>query len=265
MAFKKVQFIPRSNEPRIIIFDFETMPEWVQVLKYFTGLSQYPGKTLKAQINTIICCGWKVFGEYQTHCLNVWDYSKDINDDKKLCQEIYKVLSTADAVVTHNGKRFDWKFLQTRLIKHGLKPMSKTPHIDTCQLARSNLFAINNRLQTLSELIGKKGKMATGGWKLWEDVYNDVGDSRAKMTKYCKWDVKATEEVFKPLRPFANNIPNYNKWTDLEGDVCPKCGGTKIIKWGWRHTQMKVYQRYKCNNCGSDFRTDIRDNNARSI
>jgi len=48
------------------------------------------------------------------------------------CQEIYKVLSEADAVVTHNGKRFDWKFLQTRLIKHKLKPMSKTPHIDTC-------------------------------------------------------------------------------------------------------------------------------------
>jgi len=107
--------------------------------------------------------------------------------------------------------------------------------------------------------------MQTGGWRLWEDTYNNVGNARAKMTKYCKWDVNATEEVFTPLRPFANNIPNYNHFTDLDREVCPNCGGTKTTKWGFAMTKMKVYQRYKCTNCGSDFRTDIRDNNPRSV
>jgi len=129
-------------KPKIIIFDLETMPNLKEALKVWPQLSQYPGKTLRASITSIICAGWKYHNEKKTHCINAWDFKNwktNVNDDMEVCKAIREVLEDADAVVTHNGTRFDWKYLQTRLLINGLKPLPKIPHIDTCTIASRNL------------------------------------------------------------------------------------------------------------------------------
>jgi DNA polymerase elongation subunit (family B) len=131
------------SEPRIVLWDLETLPNLKEVMKIFPSLSNYPGLTMKASINSIICFGYKIYGEKKTHCINAWDFpewNKNVNDDKKLCQEAYSILSAADAIVTHNGRRFDWKFFQTRLLLHGMKPLSNIMHIDTGAASKSNLL-----------------------------------------------------------------------------------------------------------------------------
>jgi uncharacterized protein YprB with RNaseH-like and TPR domain len=109
-----------------------------------------------------------VFGDSRTHCTTAWDFksvwARNINDDEAVVRRAYEVLSQADAVVTHNGKRFDWRFLQTRILHHGLKPLPKIPHIDTCQVAKSNLYAFNNRLNTIAKLLSAGQKLENGGW-----------------------------------------------------------------------------------------------------
>ena len=104
-------------DPRIVLFDLETLPNLTEVMKVLPSLSDYPGRTLKAQLNSVICAGWKVFGESKVHCINAWDFStwnKSVNDDKQIVSAIRDVLAEADAVVTHNGKKFDWKSRQER-------------------------------------------------------------------------------------------------------------------------------------------------------
>ena len=81
------------------------------------------------------------------------------------------ILKDADAIVTFNGKKFDWKFLQTRLLKHGHKLMTKIVHIDLYQECRSNLFLYRNNLNTISQVVNGKEKMKHSGWDLWVDVH----------------------------------------------------------------------------------------------
>lgn len=242
-----------TREPRIILFDLESLPNLNEILKIFPQISNYPGLSLKAQINSIICFGYKIFGEQTTHCLSAWDYEgwlTDVNDDKELVTAAYNILKDADCVITHNGRRFDWKFIQTRIIKHGLPPLPKIMHIDTCQEAKRNLFLFNNRLNNLSHFLGGLSKLENGGWDLWVKVHGRDEASMKLMVDYCKQDVDVLEGVFRKLRPFST-MPNQNLFGVLPVAQCPNCGSTRLEKHGFRTTKTKVFQRYLCNDCGT--------------
>lgn len=255
----------KKTSPRIILFDLETLPNLPEALKVWTQLDNFPGRTMRATITTIICAGWKELGKKHTHCINAWDYKewkKDVNDDKKLVQEIYNVLKEADVVVTQNGKRFDWKYLQTRLMFHGLDPLGKIHHIDTVVLARSNLFNFSNSLGNLGELLVNERKMKHSGWKLWVDVHGRCKKAMNKMEAYCKQDVKLLEKVFIKLRPFVNNMPCF----DTKGiKSCPTCNSQRLHSNGVRRTKTQIYRRYQCIDCGTWSRTDLKDNNPRTF
>lgn len=259
---------PLVMEPRIIFFDLEILADMREVRKVWFGIGNYPGLTLKASINSIICAGYKIYGEDKVHCINAWDWKtkwkKDVNDDEAVTKAIYEILKDADAVVTHNGKRFDWKFLQTRLLKWKLPILDKIKHIDTCQVAKQHLFLFNNKLSTLAEFLTTEEKMDSGGAPLWCKVADRIPKAQKKMSDYCKQDVIALEEVFKRLKPFISNIPNYNQFTEGLRNLCPKCGSTRIQRRGYRYSGTKSYARYCCFDCGSYLRTDGADKNPRS-
>jgi DNA polymerase elongation subunit (family B) len=249
------------SEPRIVFLDIETLPNQREVMKHFTRLGDYPGLTLKASINSIICCGYKVLGEKKIHCINAWDYKewrKDVNDDSKVVKEIYEILKDADCIITHNGKRFDWKFIQTRLLYHGLPPLSKVRHIDTCAEAKRCLFMFNNRLGTISKFLTGKSKLENGGWDLWCDVMDRKPKALLLMERYCKQDVEVLEGVFKKLRPFITQLPNYNHFTLSKRPLCPTCGSTRLFGHGHRMSASgKNYFRQLCNDCGSICQTQV--------
>ena len=233
-----------------------------EAIKYWTQLSSFPGKTLKANVSTIICCGWKELHSKQTHCINAWDFKstwkKDKNDDYKICKAIYEVLKDADAVITQNGKRFDWKFLQTRLMYHKLPPLPPIKHIDTKVLAKSNLYLVSNSLNTLGDFLVEDKKLENGGWELWVKVSNDVASAKKLMERYCKQDVKLLEKVFLRLLPFVKNMPNMNlfrsdKQMREDIEVCPICGSEDFVYNGYRYTNMGAFQKGFCKSCKSPF------------
>lgn len=245
------------SEPRIILLDLETLPIEKMLFKHIQQLSNYPGITLKSTLNSIINCGWKVYGENKTHCINAWDFKswvKDVNDDREICDAIKEVLSDADAIVTYNGKRFDWKVLQTRFLFNDIVPLHKIPHIDCCNIAKGNLYAINNRLNTIAELTTGEQKQKHDGWEMWEKVRDRDPKAMRDMERYCKRDVDVLEGVFKKLMPIITQIPNFNyfKRRDISGDkdMCPRCGSTRQIKNGTRITRSGPQQRFRCNDCG---------------
>lgn len=258
-----------SREPRIVFFDLETMPNLKEVLKVIPGLSAYPGLTLKAQINSIICFGYKVLGEDKVKVINAWDdkraWLKNVNNDLSVCERAYEILANADAIVSHNGRSFDWKFLQTRLMLNGLKPLHKITHIDTKALAKSNLYLLNNKLQTVGEQLIGEGKKKNGGWDLWVKVWHRDRAACKLMSEYCAQDVALLEKVFKKFRPFIKNIPNYNLFREGEKIVCPSCASTRMWGHGMQVTKTMVYKRFKCQDCGSMARVDSKEEKPRSV
>lgn len=255
------------REPKIILLDIETLPDLQAALKHWCRLSDFPGKTLKASITSIICIGWKVYGEDKTHCLNAWDYpewSQDVNQDKPLLQDFLRVIEDADAIVTHNGKKFDYKHIQTRLMKHKLPPMPKLMHIDTCQVAKSNLYLINNKLNTVAHFLTKEEKLQNGGWDLWVDTYHRKRKAMRLMTQYCKQDVIALEAVFKELKSFVT-LPNHNLYTQGDQKLCPNCGSTRLKSHGLKHTKTNTYRRLRCRDCQTFSRTDLAGRMPRTV
>jgi len=235
---------------RVILFDIETLPILSEALKVWPQLSNYPGQTLKAQICSVINVGWKVLDEKKTECVNAWDlkgWKKSVNDDKELCKIVYDVLKDADVVITHNGRRFDWRFIQTRLLIHGLPILPKIIHKDTCQEAKKSLFAFNNRLNTLADCFSIRKKVEHEGWDLWVKVHGRDPKAMALMTKYCKGDVLVLEDLFKVMRPLITGMPNQNQFT--EDACCPKCGSEKLHARGFAATKDKILRRMQCMDC----------------
>lgn len=251
------------SEPRVVLFDLETLPNPREAIKVWPSLSNYPGLTLKAQVSTIICFGWKVLGKSEpVRCINAWDFpswKKDVNDDRALVEEAREVLDGADAVVTHNGKKFDWKFFQTRLAKHGLTPLDpKLPHYDTKQISSRHLYLSSNSLGNIGEYLLADRKMDHEGWSLWVKVFERDAKAMKTMSNYCKQDVLLLEKAYLKLRPYIRTV-NHNLFNPFKEKVCPSCGSSRIQKHGKRRTQTKVYQRYHCPDCGATCSSDVRD------
>lgn len=250
-------------DPRIILFDLEILPDLASVLKHWCQLEYTKSGTLKASVTSIICAGWKVFGRDEpVNCVSAWDFpewERDVNDDRLVCAQIANVLRNADCVITHNGKRFDWKYLQTRLLKHKLDPLPKIHHVDTCVEMKRELFIFNNKLQTASEFFSVRKKLDHEGWGLWCKVHARDKKATEQMTAYCKQDVVALEDVFREIRPIVKGLPNHNLFSPYKEKVCPKCGGTRLHSEGKRYTHTRVYNRYVCKDCRSWFRTDLGD------
>ena len=235
----------------------------------FPSLSDYPGRTLKATINSVICFGFRVYGSRQTQVINAWDFPKrwrkDVNDDYELIKFAHSILKGADAIVTYNGKKFDQRVLNTRFFVHGLPPIPHVTHIDLCQVAKRRLLSYSNSLKTIAPLISGQNKLEHEGWPLWVKVSQRDPKAMAKMTKYCAQDVSVLEPIFKKFLPFITDVPNYNLFGAYGGAVCPSCGSTRIRSNGWRITKTRKYRRMVCRDCGSASRLDTNGKDPRSL
>jgi len=257
----------QKKKPRIIVWDLET-------------------GNFNANLSSIICFGWKVLGSRgQPHCKNTWDYKGwrknlfGIYDDKKLVEYIYSILVDADGIVTHYGKGFDLRFLNSRLVYHGLPPLPPMMHIDTWATARYKLKLHSNRLDAVAGFFGldqktsivkeaqDRGLHIEHKWHLW--VLTSQWNKKALklMSDYCKQDVAVLEQVYFKILPLMGESVNYNmfKKPGVKQHVCPKCGSPQVHKRGIYRTKVNSFQRYQCQECGSWFRTASKDKKPRGL
>lgn len=247
-----------SKKFKVLFWDLETLPDIREVAKRLPSIGMWPGRTFKSDINSIISFGYKFLGDKQARCINVWDITKNFNkkrnDDRDFVRAISKVIQEADVIVTHNGKKFDLKMLNSRLAKHGLPPVPKIIHVDTKEVAKNKLSLYSNSLDELAKFLSCTPKMKfLDKWDLWVSIMFDAPGAkldRAKrlMDKYCKQDVDTLNEVFDKLLPHITVLPNQNEG---EGVLCPRCGGDHLQSRGTvpKKDGTRV-RRFHCQDCG---------------
>jgi len=248
----KKQAQPAINSPKILIWDVETAP----TTAYVWGIwQQNVGLNQIVRDGFLMAWAAKWYGEPESKVMYADQRNaKNIEDDKAILVKLWKLLDEADIVVTQNGKSFDQKVVNTRFLLNGIAPPSSYRHIDTKEIAKKNFRFISNKLEYLSKNLNKKyQKLAHhefAGFELWSECLNGNVKAWKEMEKYNRYDVLATEELYTILRPYITDI-NINVYHNGNENVC-QCGSTDFVRNGYRYTNAGKYQRYRCNDCGSE-------------
>jgi hypothetical protein len=242
----------KQSGPRILILDIETFP----LLSYHWGLWQQNislGQIAKDWTIASWAARWeddapgKVMYKDQRN-------AKDVSNDKKLCEGIWKLLDEADVVITQNGKAFDHKKLNARFLFHGMKPPSTFKIIDTKLIAKKHFAFTSNKLEYMTNTFNKKyKKQKSGGFELWLRCMNGELAAWKQMEKYNIYDVLSLEELYKKLVPWESKI-DFNVYHDDERIRCT-CGSTSFTKNGYAYLASGKYVRYQCKVCGREVRS----------
>lgn len=189
-------------------------------------------------------------------------------NDRRLVKKIGKLIDEADAIVAHNGRDFDLRVVQGRMLHYDFDPPSSYKTIDTRLIAKKHFRFPSYKLEYLTERFNKKYKKLKHekypGFELWkETVLLNNPKAWVEMEKYNKYDVLATEELyFERLIKWDNNINFFSYQSDQSLCVC---GSNHWKKRGFQRTTTGTYQRYKCLSCGREFRSSKSLNRARYV
>lgn len=190
----------------------------------------------------IICAAWKWDGENETHAM-----SGNGDDDSEVVKELAALIEEADELVYHNGRKFDFKKLQTRALYHGLPPIPKPREVDTLLQARKHFGFTSNRLDYIAKYLGVGGKMSTTSG-LWLRALDGDEEAIDEMLDYNIIDVEILQDVFHKMQPYID--VGYNRNHELHDRVCASCGSKDIISRGHSYTAAGKYRRIQCKSCG---------------
>ena len=237
------------SNPKILLFDIETAPS----TSYIWGLWQEV-KSTDFIISDwyVMCWSAKWLGEKDMMSSSLpefQEYKTDREYDKGILVKLHKLLDEADIVIAHNGKKFDCKKINTRFIRHGLRPPSPFRVVDTLTIAKKEFAFTSNRLDSLGQFLDVGRKVKTGGFELWKKCM--AGDKKAwdRMVRYCRGDVRLLERVYKKMLPYSTNHPKLDVFTS--GVKCMNCQSKNVHYRGYAATNSHKYRRFQCQKCGA--------------
>ena len=231
---------------KILYIDIETSPN--KAVVWSTG-KQFVGHTQIFEERQIICISWKWSGSDKIHNIH-WGFNKQC--DKKIVEKIIPVLNKADLIIGQNHKRFDIKWINTRIAYHELTPINvKTLTLeDTMLLARAAFYLNSNSMAYMSKFFKIEQKMDGGGWDRVKRIVLDKDkDALLEHIDYCNGDIKTTEELFERIKPYVDLTKSIAVIDNGSRDDCPSCGSSDRIKQGFYYTKIGKYPKFKCKGC----------------
>lgn len=207
---------------------------------------------LNADWGYVVCAGIKEIGTKKpTKIFKITDYSrykKDPTDDSFVLQDLYAWLTAADIWVTWYGKRFDVKYVQSRLLKHKMNPLPPTPHIDGWETARYKMKLSSNRLASVTSFLGLQDKTLVKSG-VWARAQAGHKPSLNYIYHHCKVDCEVLGQVYDRIKTLITTHPNVNI---ISGEgLCPVCGSSKVQKRGYSIAGVSRSKRYHCQECGA--------------
>jgi hypothetical protein len=243
----------KVQQPRILVIDIETAPLELYGWKLFD--ENFSLEQLKTDW-TILSFAAKWLGKKKVIYMDTGGRGVNrVRDDYKLMKPLWHLLDEADIVIAQNGKKFDCRKINARLIAHGFPPPSPYRVVDTMLVARKYFAFTSQKLKYTSGVLAKHSAKDEHeefpNFKLWAEVLKDNPKAWRAMKRYNKQDILATEEVYLAMRAWDQGHPNIGTFSAIEEHLCPHCGSDNVIgRNGWREVKNQgVYKRYQCNDC----------------
>lgn len=237
------------TSPKILIWDIETGYNIVNIFDLLIQ-GKYIPYTQISQERYIICASFKELGKDKITSLSIADYPEFVDDpsnDRRLVRDMLEVLKGADAIVAHNGDRFDSKRLNTRAVYWGFDPLPNIITIDTLKIAKNHFNFNSNRLDYLGKFLRVGEKIKVDMLPLWTGALEGSKAAIREIVKYNRQDVILLEKVYQKLAPYAP--ARLNRALFSEDMVCPLCGSENHQKRGFTYSRTGKYQRFQCSDC----------------
>jgi len=254
MAVKKLKM---KTGPRVLLIDIETKP----ILAYVWALfDQNVSLNQIANDWSILSFSAKWLDDPPSKIMyKDVSRAKNIDDDKAVLAAIWKLLDEADVVISQNGKSFDHKKINARLILNGFTPPSSFKHIDTLLLAKKHFGFTSNKLAYMTDKLCTKYKKLEhkefAGFEMWSACMAGNPKAWRMMKKYNMYDVLSLEELYHKLIPWDSAV-DFNLYHEGDTHTC-KCGSHEFEKRGWHYTATGRFQRFRCFDCGAWSRSRV--------
>ena len=244
-AYKAINPIRMTeSSPRVAVLDIETLP----MIVFSWGLFDQ-NISVDQVIEDSCILSWA--GKY----LNAATIKSDVmtpdearrRDTERITKSIWKFLHDADVVIGHNYAGFDFKYINTMFLKHGLPPL-RYLIIDTFLVAKQSFRFASNKMKYINDRLGIRNKIDNDGFPLWKACSDGDNHALKVMLEYNEGDIGATEELFYKLRPYVRgfNVALYN---EMETEQCPVCGSERVKFEGYYYTPAGMYESVRCENC----------------
>lgn len=232
-------------KPNVLLLDIETAP----LTAYVWGLfDQNVSIDQIVEHGHILCVSWKWLGSSKV------EYVKVVGNEAAGLKKVHDALDLADYVIHYNGTKFDIPTLHREFLLNELHPPSPVREIDLLRAVRRKFRFSSNKLDYVCQRLGLGNKVHHKGMSLWKDCMSGKSAAWKVMKEYNIHDVVLLEKLYKKLLPWIPNHPNTTMFA-LDKLSCPRCSSTHYLKRGLQHTATRTYQRYRCDNCHSWFRS----------
>lgn len=247
------------KQPKILILDIETAPLKSAMWKLFDEQGGLP-----MLLSDWYMLSWsaKWYGEDKVYYMDQRS-AKDVENDKRIVEALYKMMDQADIIIGHNIDKFDLKRINTRIQKHEIGVLIKGEDyrsVDTIKIAKKHFDFTSNSLEYLAKFLGCKNKKLKDrkftGPKLWFKAMEQDKEAFDEMKAYNMQDVLTVEEVYDKLKKWDKSI-NFAVYN--EGEHICSCGSENLRYKGLRATNSGVFKIYKCKDCGRPVKNKVNE------
>ena len=234
-----------TGQPRILIYDIENSP----ALGYFWPPTYDTNIIDMVEEWYLLSFAYKWHGEPDS-AIKFERKGTRKGDDKQLAKKLWTLYDEADAVMAHNGDRFDQKKAWTRMLYHDLGQCSPYIEIDTLKLLRQKFAFTSNKLDNAARFLGIGEKLPNQGIHTWKGCMRNDEESWKVMEKYNKHDVVLLDGLYGKIAPYVKTKLNMQAWNGTYS--CTSCGSRNLESRGYRSkgSTERTHHNWRCLDCG---------------
>jgi hypothetical protein len=242
---KDIQPLRGFKEPRIGVFDVETLP--IIMYAWRLGDQTYnPDQIIKP--TSLLAWAGKYLNEPRVFSDILTPKEALARDAGRIVKTMYEFLKSCQIVIGHNITQFDTKHANTCFLKCGLPPI-KYIQVDTLKIARENFLFDSNKMGFINKSLGIRQKLDNEGFPLWMKCADGNADALLRMAEYNVGDVQANEDQYFVVRAYVRNV-NMALYSESTNDICPTCGSEDMKNEGFYFTPAGKWQSKRCTKCG---------------
>lgn len=242
----------KRRELKTLMVDIERLPG--SFTADFWDLNAFKGRRIHPDLVTewpsTICfaAGW--YGEKRTTFKSVWDDGADA-----MHEAAFALYDEADLVITYNGIGFDNRHFASGWTERGMGRPSLWKDIDLLRVARQSHGWESKTLDSVCKRLGVANKSDKYQVSVARAAVDGDKAAQRKLKAYNVNDVVILAAVYERLMPYIKGHPHVSPISGATSNLCPRCASGDVVRNGSYSPAVYVYAAWKCNTCGSHFRT----------